>query len=87
MSTYVDWGALRHVVSVVGLPSISVSVGFTDEDYPSVFKSPVSIMLILKYYGSLTPSKWKPSTGDNTQRYNAAAFISTSMSQAHNRCY
>ena len=34
MSTYVDWGALRHVVSVVGLPSISVPVGFTDEGLP-----------------------------------------------------
>ena len=34
METYVDWGALRHVVSVVGLPSISVPVGFTSDGLP-----------------------------------------------------
>jgi amidase len=35
MSTYVDWGALRHVISVVGLPSISVPVGFTPDGLPT----------------------------------------------------
>ena len=34
METYVDWGALRHVVSVVGLPSVSVPVGFTVDGLP-----------------------------------------------------
>ena len=34
MATYVDWGALRHVISVVGLPSISVPVGFTRDGLP-----------------------------------------------------
>lgn len=34
MDTYVDWGALRHVISVVGLPSISVPVGFTAHGLP-----------------------------------------------------
>ena len=34
METYVDWGALRHVVSVVGLPSVSVPCGFTPEGLP-----------------------------------------------------
>jgi amidase len=34
MATYVDWGALRHVVSVVGLPSISVPVGLTEDGLP-----------------------------------------------------
>ena len=34
METYVDWGALRHVISVVGLPSISVPVGFTADGLP-----------------------------------------------------
>lgn len=34
MDTYVDWGALRHVVSVVGLPSVSIPVGFTPNGLP-----------------------------------------------------
>jgi amidase len=34
LETYVDWGALRHVVSIVGLPSISVPVGFTSTGLP-----------------------------------------------------
>jgi amidase len=34
MQSYVDWGALRHVVSVVGLPAISVPCGFTPEGLP-----------------------------------------------------
>ena len=34
LETYVDWGALRHVISVVGLPSISVPCGFTDSGLP-----------------------------------------------------
>ena len=34
MATYVDWGAMRHVISVVGLPSISVPVGFTRDGLP-----------------------------------------------------
>ncbi|MCP5153221.1 MAG: amidase [Ectothiorhodospiraceae bacterium] len=35
MDTYVDWGALRHVVSVVGLPSLSVPCGFTADGLPT----------------------------------------------------
>jgi len=34
MSTYVDWGALRHVVSLLGLPSLSVPCGFTADGLP-----------------------------------------------------
>ena len=34
LETYVDWGALRHVVSMVGLPSVSMPCGFTDEGLP-----------------------------------------------------
>jgi amidase len=34
MASYVDWGALRHVISVVGLPSISVPAGFTQDGLP-----------------------------------------------------
>jgi amidase len=34
MATYVDWGALRHVVSLLGLPSLSVPCGFTAAGLP-----------------------------------------------------
>jgi amidase len=34
MDTYVDWGALRHVITVVGNPAISVPCGFTPEGLP-----------------------------------------------------
>ncbi|MDX1433196.1 MAG: amidase, partial [Gammaproteobacteria bacterium] len=34
MQSYVDWGALRHVVSVLGLPAISVPCGFTEQGLP-----------------------------------------------------
>jgi amidase len=34
MDTYVDWGALRHVVSILGLPSLSVPCGFTASGLP-----------------------------------------------------
>ena len=34
METYVDWGALRHVVSLLGLPSLSVPCGFTASGLP-----------------------------------------------------
>ena len=34
LASYVDWGALRHVISVVGLPAASVPCGFTDEGLP-----------------------------------------------------
>ncbi len=34
LETYVDWGALRHVMSVVGNPAISVPCGFTPEGLP-----------------------------------------------------
>jgi amidase len=34
MDTYVDWGALRHVVSLLGLPSLSVPCGFTAAGLP-----------------------------------------------------
>jgi len=34
MATYVDWGALRHVVSTVGLPAVSVPCGFTPDGLP-----------------------------------------------------
>lgn len=35
LETYVDWGALRHVISLVGLPSVSVPLGFTDAGLPT----------------------------------------------------
>jgi amidase len=34
LDTYVDWGALRHVVSLLGLPSVSVPCGFTTDGLP-----------------------------------------------------
>lgn len=34
MDTYVDWGALRHVISLLGLPSLSVPCGFTAAGLP-----------------------------------------------------
>ena len=34
MDTYVDWGALRHVISLLGLPSLSVPCGFTASGLP-----------------------------------------------------
>ena len=34
MDTYVDWGALRHVISLLGLPSVSVPCGFTAAGLP-----------------------------------------------------
>ena len=34
MDTYVDWGALRHVISLMGLPSLSVPGGFTESGLP-----------------------------------------------------
>ena len=34
MDTYVDWGALRHLVSIVGLPAISVPAGFSADGLP-----------------------------------------------------
>ena len=34
MDTYVDWGALRHVISLLGLPSLSVPCGFTAGGLP-----------------------------------------------------
>ena len=34
LETYVDWGALRHVISVVGLPSVSMPCGFTAAGLP-----------------------------------------------------
>lgn len=34
MYTYVDWGALRHVASLLGLPSLSVLCGFTASGLP-----------------------------------------------------
>ncbi|MDA1000712.1 MAG: amidase [bacterium] len=34
MPTYVAWGALRHVITVVGNPAISVPCGFTPEGLP-----------------------------------------------------
>ena len=35
LDTYVDWGALRHVVSTVGLPSVSMPCGFTQRGLPT----------------------------------------------------
>jgi amidase len=34
LETYVDWGALRHVITITGLPAISVPCGFTPEGLP-----------------------------------------------------
>ncbi len=34
LETYVDWGALRHVISVVGNPALSVPCGFTAAGLP-----------------------------------------------------
>ena len=34
MDTYIDWGGFRHIVSVLGLPAISVPCGFTAEGLP-----------------------------------------------------
>jgi amidase len=34
MDTYIDWGAFRHIVSLLGLPAISVPCGFTPEGLP-----------------------------------------------------
>jgi amidase len=34
MATYVDWGALRHLVSILGLPAVSVPCGFTRDGLP-----------------------------------------------------
>jgi amidase len=34
IGSYIDWGALRHIVSVLGLPAISVPAGFTPGGLP-----------------------------------------------------
>jgi len=68
MDTYVDWGALRHVISLLGLPSLSVPCGFTAAGLPVGLQITAVTMRTSRCCNSVTRSSRRRSAGAAARR-------------------
>ena len=76
MDTYVDWGALRHLVSILGLPAISVPGGFSADGLP------VGLQIIARHHQDLSALRFAYAYQRHTEHWLRHPPRCTEMSRA-----